>query len=222
MHVVDPAAGVYGTTAIVGGSIPLAVGAALAFHILGNRAVAVAIFGDGASEEGSFHESLNLAALKRLPVIFVLENNFYATCSPLTNRRACGDLYKHGEPYGIFSTLVDGNNVTDVNEAAVNAVIRARSGGGPSLLECRTYRWKGHVGPECDLAKGYRSAEELKQWKARCPVENFRARLTTSGVLTAAEDAAISRAAEQEIEAAFTQAKAAAFPPPEHLLTNVW
>lgn len=221
MHLVDPRHGIPGSTAIVGGSIPLAAGAALSAHLQGNSRIAVAFFGDGASEEGSFHESLNFAALRRLPVIFVCENNFYATNSPLSARQPGVGIAEKGAAYGIPGQLVDGNDTLTVYHAAARAVARARSGQGPTLLECRTYRWKGHVGPQCDVEQGCRPRPELEEWKSRCPIAAFRARLCADGTATDAELAMIEHEVATEVTAAFDLARGSAFPNPGSLLDNV-
>lgn len=146
MHLIDEAVGMLGSSSIVGASVPLAVGAALAFSMQGSDSVAVAFLGDAGVEQGVFHESLNFAALKKLPVLFVCENNLYATQSPLTNRHAEDNIYKLGEVYGIPGEQLDGNDVLAVYKAAVKAIERCRQGRGPTLLELMTYRWREHVG----------------------------------------------------------------------------
>ncbi len=209
MHVCDPEAGISGATAIVGGSIPLAVGAALGDHVRGEDRVSAAFFGDGACDEGVLHESLNFAALKKLAVVFVCENNLYATCSHRQARQAFGDVAALAEAYGIASVIVDGNDAVDVLEAARDAVRRVRHGQGPALLSCRTYRWRGHVGPECDAPMGYRCLEEIESWQARCPLARLRAdRPDLAGGFDA-----LDRLAEAEVLAAF----AAADGPPDSL-----
>ncbi|MDD5671170.1 MAG: thiamine pyrophosphate-dependent dehydrogenase E1 component subunit alpha, partial [Candidatus Omnitrophica bacterium] len=137
MHLVDPSQGMMGSSAIVGGTIPLAAGAALAAKMQGTDRVAVAFFGDGATEEGVFHESLNFAALKKLPVIFVCENNFFATHTPLSARQVIASIADHGKIYGVPGVVVEGVNVIDVYQNAAEMVARARTGGGPSILECK-------------------------------------------------------------------------------------
>ena len=172
MHLVDEAAGFLGSSALVGGTIPMAVGAAWSAVLRGTGAVAACFFGDAAVEEGVFTESLNLAALHRLPVLFVCENNLYATATPLGPRQpqAASGIHRRGEPFGIPGVRVDGNDAPAVHAAAATAVSRARKGEGPTLLECMTYRWKGHVGPDTDTHLGYRSQAELESWQARCPI----------------------------------------------------
>src|SRR3972149_4398476 len=140
MHLADDSVGMVGTSAIVGASIPLAVGAALAFQMQGTDRVAVAFLGDAGTEQGIFHESLNFAALRKLPVIFFCENNFYATHSPFSNRQALDNIHRRGEIYGIPGERLDGNDVLAVYRASLAAVGRARAGQGPTLVEGRTYR----------------------------------------------------------------------------------
>lgn len=221
MHLVDPEFGIPGSTAIVGGSIPLAVGAALSAHLQGNNRIAVAFFGDGASEEGSFHESLNFAALHRLPVIFVCENNFYATNSPVAARQPGVGIAEKGAAYGIPGQVIDGNDTLSVYRAANRAVARARSVQGPTLLECHTYRWKGHVGPQCDVDQGCRPRLELENWKNRCPITSLRAKLCAEGTASDAELAGIEQEVSTEVTVAFNFAKNSAFPNPGSLLDNV-
>lgn len=208
MHVCDPEAGVNGATAIVGGSIPLAVGAALGDWIRGEDRVSVTFFGDGAADEGVIHEALNFAVLRRLAVVFVCENNLYATCSHRTARQAFPDVAALAEPYGIPTAIVDGNDAPAVLAAARLAVARARAGEGPSFLECRTYRWRGHVGPECDAGMGYRSLEEIESWRARCPVARLRAALIAADPAVVARLDALDSTANEAVLQAFAAAEA--------------
>lgn len=222
MHPVAPECGILGTTAIVGGGIPLAVGAALASSMKGDDKVSVVFFGDGASEEGSFHESLNFASLKRLPVVFVCENNFYATNSPIAARQPNDCIAKKAEGHGIPGVQVNANEVLDIYRAAHGAVRRARAGEGPSLLECRTYRWKGHVGPECDYEKGCRSRQELEAWMEKCPVNNMKNYLLKDGVISEEEIKAIVSKVDMELDAALLFAKESPFPGRDELLHHVY
>ncbi|GAA4236166.1 alpha-ketoacid dehydrogenase subunit alpha/beta [Actinomadura meridiana] len=171
MHIADPGSGILGATAIVGGGLPIAVGAAWSAQVRGVADVAVAFFGDGAVAEGAFHESLNLAALWRLPVVFVCENNQYAELLPVGMHLAA-DPYRYAEPYGIPGVRVDGNDVVAVRAAADEAVRRARRGEGPTLLEAVTYRWSGHY--EGDPER-YRDRAEVEEWKGRDPLVRLRA-----------------------------------------------
>jgi pyruvate dehydrogenase E1 component alpha subunit len=222
MHLVDPAAGAMGASAIVGGSMPLAVGSALAGRLRGRDTVAVAFFGDGATEEGVFHESVSFAALHRLPVLFACENNFYATYSPLPSRQVADNIFERVTPLGVPGVRVDGNDVTAVYRAAAGAVERARRGEGPTLLEMRTYRWRDHVGPNFDIGVGYRAQAELDAWMARDPVAALAQALEARGVLPATERAAIDAQIDAAIDDAVTFAKASPFPDLSELERHVY
>ena len=222
MHVVDPQAGVCGSTAIVGGNIPLSVGAALAFAMQKNKRVAVSFFGDGAVDEGAFHESLNFAALKQLPVVFVCENNFYATHSHQSKRQAHDHIHKLSRYYLMPGVRVDGNNVVKVFGVAQEAVKRARTGHGPTLIECRTFRWKGHVGPECDIKLGYRTQEELDAWMRKCPVRRLEKKLLKRGTLKKPELDRMIREIDGEIHDAYLFGKRSPHPKANELLEDVW
>lgn len=172
MHLIDLDAGVMGSSSILGGTLGHAVGSALAFKMHGLDRVAVSAFGDAAIEEGAFHEALNWAVVAHVPVVFVCENNLYSSQSPLSVRQPHGvTIASRAASYGMPAVRVDGNDVAEVRAAAVDAVERARGGGGPSFIETLTYRWRGHVGPEEDAVLGYRSQEEIDSWVARCPVD---------------------------------------------------
>jgi pyruvate dehydrogenase E1 component alpha subunit len=206
MHLIDLSAGIQGTSAVVAGSMSHAVGAALAFRAKKSDAVALVCFGDGAAEEGVFHESLNLAALRKLPVIFVCENNLYATCTHIQDRQVQPDIHRFAAPYGIPGVGVDGNDVLAVHAAAAAAVERARRGEGPTLIECKTYRHMEHCGIHEDYQLGYRTAEEAAAWKARDPL------VLASGFVTDAERAAFDRDVSGVIDDAFEFARRSAFP----------
>lgn len=208
MHLIDVHAGVMGSSAVVGGSLPHAVGSALAFKMQKIDRIAVAGFGDGTAEEGVFHESLNFAALKRLPAVFVCENNLYATQSHIHDRQSHGDIYRRAEGYGLPGILVDGNDVMAVYEVACEAVRRARAGEGPTLLECRTYRWREHVGPNYDYDLGYRTKQELDEWMARCPIR----KLECEEVAASGEVEELRVRYTQEIEKAIEFARQAPYP----------
>jgi pyruvate dehydrogenase E1 component alpha subunit len=222
MHPVDPENGILGTTAIVGGGIPIAVGTALASKMKKDGRVSVTFFGDGASEEGTFHESLNFASLKRLPVVFVCENNFYATTSPLSQRQPHVNIAKKADGYGIPGVHVDGNNVLQVYEAAKDAIHRAREGKGPTLIECKTYRWKGHVGPDCDYQKGCRPKEELDEWMQRCPVKMFKEFLIEENLITEAEYTDMVKEIDSEMDRSLGAARQQPMPGKEELLRDVY
>ena len=221
MHLVDTSINCMGTTAIVGGGIPLAAGAALAIKLKKENRLAAAYFGDGASDEGVLQETLNFAALKKLPLLFVCENNFYATNSPQSARHAESVISKRAAAFGMPCALADGNDVEAVYSAAEKAVAQIRAGGGPYFLEFPTYRWKGHVGPDCDHEKGCRPKEEFFEWIRKCPVEGYLKKLRGEGLMTEALLAEIRAAMNAEIEEAWAYAKAAPVPPPEDLYTDV-
>ncbi len=222
MHPVDPENGILGTTAIVGGGIPLAVGTALASKMKNDGKISVAFFGDGASEEGTFHESLNFASLKCLPVVFVCENNSYATTSHISQRQPHEDIAKKAAGYGIQGITVDGNDVIEVYKASMEAVKKAREGNGPTLIECKTYRWKGHVGPDCDHENGCRPMQDLDRWKQRCPVEIFRDFSIKNRLISEKEYANMVKEIDSEMDRAIESARKAALPGEEELLRDVY
>lgn len=222
MHPAAPALGIPGTTAIVGGSIPLAAGAGLASQMRGDGRVSVAFFGDGAADQGAFHESLNFAAVKKLPVLFVCENNYYATNSPLSARQPHPDIYLRAAGYGIPGVSLDGNDVLAVYQAAQEAVHRARRGDGPTLLECKTYRWKGHVGPDCDWERGCRPQEELTDWMNRCPIESLRTRLIAWGVVGQGWYQQLLGEIDARLDQAIRFARESAFPEPDELYQHIY
>jgi pyruvate dehydrogenase E1 component alpha subunit len=182
MHLSDPEVGLLPTFAIVGAGIPVAVGAALSFSTTGRDGVAVSIFGDGATNIGAFHEGLNLAAIWRLPVVFICENNLYGEYSPIATTTPVGDIAVRAASYGMASEIVDGQDVDAVQEAVGKAVARARAGDGPTLLEAKTYRYVGHS--RSDKAS-YRPDGELEAWRRRDPIEAFAAKLAATGALGA-------------------------------------
>jgi TPP-dependent pyruvate/acetoin dehydrogenase alpha subunit len=182
MHLFAKEVGILGTVPLVAGTIPLAVGAALASKLRADGRVSVSFFGDGAVEEGHFHESLNLAAVYRLPVIFVCENNFYSSHLHLLNRRAADNIFESANAHGFAGIPLDGNDVLSVYRQAKEAIARAREGGGPTLLECRTYRWRGHVGPSWDMDVGVKRKNELSEWLPRDPLARLRSILVNHGV----------------------------------------
>ena len=222
MHLTDPDHGFLGATAIVGGNIPLAVGAALASVIQRKHRVSVAFFGDGAADEGAFHESLSFASLHKLPVVFVCENNFYATNSPQSARQPKDNIYLRGGIYGVPGVRLDGNDVTAVFRVAGQAVKRAREGKGPTLLECRTYRWKRHVGPEDDCGEdGCRPKEEFDRWLRKCPIKRYENFLLKRNIFT---KFGLTRAAGQidrEIETAVSFGKESPFPAEDELYQDL-
>ena len=206
MHLIDLKAGVMGTSAIVAGTISHAAGAALAFQMQKKDALAAVSFGDGAIEEGVFHETLNFAALRKLPVLFICENNLYATNTHIRDRQPGADIYQRAEAYGMPGVCADGNDVLQVYEETVKACDRAQRGEGPTLLEFKTYRYLEHCGINQDLDLGYRSAEEVKEWRAKDPLKRSK------GFVSASEEEKIAREIEQRIDSAFSYAKSSPFP----------
>lgn len=223
MHLASPDVGLPGSSAIVAGTIPLAVGTALAFSLQKRDNVSVAFFGDGAANEGTFYESLNFASLKKLPVIFVCENNFYSTHMPIAACLADTDIYKKAEAFNIPGIRVDGNNIVEIFKVAKKAVEDARSGKGPTLIECMTYRWRGHVGPSYDLNTGLRSKEELDYWMNRCPIKALEEFLLKYDFVSESEKSNIYESIEEEIEEALVFAKGSPYPDPnEKSLSDVF
>lgn len=220
MHLVDPAQGIFGTVPLVGATIPLAVGAALSAKLRGTQQIAAAFFGDGATDEGHFHESLNLAALYRLPVLFVCENNLYSTHLTLMERRVKDNIAESAAFHGLSGAVVDGNDVAAVYHAAQQAVHRARSGEGPTLLECRTYRWRGHVGPAADLDVGTDRRRELDEWQRRDPIAQCRGVLSARG-LSSEVLAWIEAEVQEEINEAVSFARQSPAPDESELLHHV-
>ncbi len=221
MHLVDTAQGIFGTVPLVAATIPLAVGAALSAKLRRTGQVAVAFFGDGATDEGHFHESLNLAALYRLPVLFVCENNFYSTHLTMKERRAKDNIVESADLHGLSGERVDGNDVMAVRGAADQAVQRARAGEGPTLLECRTYRWRGHVGPAADLEVGEDRRRELDEWRQRDPIARCRKRLRAQG-LSPEQFESLEAAVRDEIEEAVSFARRSPAPDESELLHHVY
>lgn len=221
MHLVAVDVGILGTVPLVAATIPLAVGSALASKLRGDGNVSVSFFGDGATDEGHFHESVNLAALYRLPVIFICENNFYSSHMHLLEHRAEDNIYKSGEAHGIPGVRLDGNDVIGVYRATVEAVTRTRNGDGPTLLECRTYRWRGHVGPAWDIDVGVKRKDELQEWLPKDPVARIRACLVELG-MGQEEFESIEQEIRAELEEAVVFARQSPYPDESELLEHVF
>ena len=222
MHLMDPSVGLIGSSALVGGTIPEAAGSALAFKMRGEPRVAVCYFGDAGVEEGVFYETYLFAVLRSLPVVFVCENNNYATNTPLWKRQPPKSILERVRGLGGRVRLLDGNNVLDVFLAAREAAGRARKGQGPFFFECRTYRWLEHVGYHPDYDMGYRLPEEGELWKRHCPVALYRDWLIKERVASKQELAQIEEELQREVNEAEARARGAAPPPPEALLANVY
>jgi TPP-dependent pyruvate/acetoin dehydrogenase alpha subunit len=223
MHLIDREAGFAGSAAILGEMIAVAVGTAWAFSLGGQERVALTFFGDGATEEGIFAESLNFAALHRLPVVFVCENNLYSSCSPVSARQPAGtSIHGRSEAAGVPSLQVDGNDVFAVHAAARRAMGHAREGRGPMLLELATYRWRAHVGPSWDHDYGYRSKEEIDWWVARCPIVRATAALREEEPQIDTAVADWRTQFETEIREAVAEAKTLPFPSVDSLLDGAY
>ena len=222
MHLIDTLVGVVGTSSIVGGSIPIATGAALGSVLKKDNRVSVAFFGDAAVEEGVIYESINFAMLKKLPVVYVCENNFYSVFSHLSKRQAKDDIYRRFEGLSIPGYRVDGNNVIEVYRIAKKVIDNARGGGGPSFVECRTYRLRDHHGTGSGVEVGYRTQEEVDWWAARCPVRNFECFLIEQNIMTAGEVEEFASAIDQEVEGAFKFAQASPLPNEDGVLEYLY
>lgn len=221
MHVCDPSVGMMGSVPIVAATIPIAVGAALASKLQGTGKVSVSYFGDGATEEGHFHESLNLAAIGKLPVIFVCENNFYASHMEISERRAKNAIPEFGRAHGIPSYRIDGNDVTLVHAAAKEAVAKARKGEGPTLLEFQTFRWRGHVGPASDMDVGVKRKDDLKEWLKKDPIQRCAKLLMQQGTTANQLDTIHSEIRSQTLDYA-DQARKLDPPAPNTLEKHVY
>jgi acetoin:2,6-dichlorophenolindophenol oxidoreductase subunit alpha len=209
MHLTDFSMGNIGANAIVGAGLPIAVGAAMSFRLRKEPYVALTFFGDGATNIGTFHEALNMAAVWKAPVVFIAVNNLYGEYSPLRTTTPIDDLARRADAFGIPGIVVDGQDVEAVYVGTSEGMERARGGDGPSLLEMKTYRYRGHS--RSDPAK-YRPTGELEVWKARDPITILGHRLTDAGVMSIEDQAEIERTTQSEIDGA--AGRAAASPPP--------
>lgn len=207
---------------ILGEMIAVAVGAALSFFIDKNRGVAVAFFGDAAIEEGVCLESINFAVIKKLPVLFVCENNFYSTHTHIRFRQPAVPIYKRVKGLGINTRLIDGNDVLKVYTAAKDAVNCCRSGKGPIFLECITYRYREHVGPNFDFNNPYRTKEEVEQWMRKCPVKRLEKILTAKGVINNNKINFLKNKINREVDEAVRYAANSSWPSKKSLTENVY
>ncbi len=219
MHLFDAAARLYGGNAIVAGGLPLAVGLALADAVQQRAQVSVCFFGEGAAAEGEFHESLNLASLWRLPVLFVCENNLYAMGTALTRSEAETDIHLKARSYGLASAAVDGMDLLAVREAAQVAIDHVRGGRGPYLLECHTYRFRAHSMFDSQL---YRDKAEVERWRARDPIDLFEREAVNLGLLGADDRTALQAQVDAEVKAAIDFAEAGTWEPVEQLTRDVY
>jgi pyruvate dehydrogenase E1 component alpha subunit len=219
MHIADFSIGMLGATAVVGAGIPIAVGAGLSIKLRGTDQVVACFFGEGASNQGTFHEGINMAAIWSLPVVFVCENNLYAMGTRQSIVMKIENVADRAAAYGILGVTVDGNDVLAVYEAARKAVDRARRGEGPTLIECKTYRHKGHS--RFDPAT-YRPKEEVEEWLKRDPIPRLRAKLLEMGLLTEQEAKNLEQEIISAVEEAVKFAMESPYPAPEEALENVY
>ena len=221
-HLIDLSSGFMGSAPILASTISVGVGAAWAIAMSGESRVVVVYFGDGATEEGTFHEAMNFAGAKRLPVVFVCENNLYSVHSPLDVRQPKRPISALGSAHGMAALHGDGNDVEAVYRMAGEAIVRARAGDGPTIVELATYRWMEHCGPNGDIELNYRPAAELAAWQERDPVAMYREALIASDLLTAADELVLRQQIDQEIKEAFSFARASTFPPAGDLMSHVY
>ncbi|MBI4396757.1 MAG: thiamine pyrophosphate-dependent dehydrogenase E1 component subunit alpha [Elusimicrobia bacterium] len=223
MHLLDKSVGMAGTSAIVAGAVPITAGMALAAQLLKKDTVCMVVLGDAATEEGATSESLNFAALKKLPMIFFCENNFYSVQSPLKFRQPEGvEIHRRSSGFGMRGVCVDGNNVLDVHQVTKEAVDRARRGDGPTFIEVRTYRCRAHGGAGDDSATGYRDPKEVEAWIPHCPVEMMSNFLVKNNLMTLAERSRMEEEIGREIQEAFAFAQASPEPSEEDAMTHIY
>jgi TPP-dependent pyruvate/acetoin dehydrogenase alpha subunit len=219
MHLADMTIGTLGANAIVGAGIPIAAGAALSAKMRGTDQVVIGFMGDGATNTSRFHEGLNLAACWDLPVVYIIENNMYAESTPLSTACKLVNLSERAKAYGMPGKTVDGNDVLAVYEAVGEAVTRARKGQGPSLIEGKTYRYRGHF--EGD-PQTYKTKEEAEEWLKKDPIPRFKSKLIEMGVLTEADADKIAQEMKEEIDRAVKFAEESPYPAPEEALEDVY
>jgi len=212
MHLCDPAIGLPGSPIIVASSIPIAVGSALAFSMNNNNNVSVVFFGDGAMDEGVVYESFNIAVLRKLPIIFICENNLLATHVRLEDHLGDIDMAKKAEAFGVNTYNINGNDVNQVYNISKRAIQHAKEGGGPSFIECATYRFLGHVGPSDETNIGIRTKNELAAWRKKCPILNLEKQLIKVGLLNKNEIKEIEKQIRDEVEQSIILAKNSPYP----------
>jgi len=223
MHLIDLASNMMGSTPIVGGSLPVAVGLAFGAELQGQDRVTAVFFGDATTEEGVFCESLNFAALKKLPVIFICENNLYSVYSPLSVRQPPGrDRVALAQAHGMAAAEGDGNDVEAVLSLTQEAVVRARRKEGPTYLEFATYRWREHCGPNYDNDIGYRTEAEFQTWRKRCPIERYQTPLLGDKTVSKKELSGMTVKISREISAAFAFARSSPLPVPDGMVDEVY
>lgn len=222
MHIADVDIGILGANGIAGGGIPLAVGAGLSSKLRKTDQVTVCFFGDGASNNGTFHEGLNFASVHRLPVVFVCENNLYGISVSQKQHQAIQDISIRSVAYNMPGITLDGNDVLGVYEASGKVIQRARAGEGPALVECKTYRWRGHHEGDPNQGRRYRTMEEVKEWVNRCPIKLFEEKLVGEKVLSKIKIKKIWEEIEKEIGGAVEFATQSPFPDPKDIYEDVY
>jgi TPP-dependent pyruvate/acetoin dehydrogenase alpha subunit len=223
VHLNDPAAGVIASSAILGETMAVAVGSAWAFRMDGSQRLAACFFGDGAAEEGIFHETLNFAAVRHVPVLFVCENNLYSTHTPLDVRQPKGiQIWERARTYQMPSKQIDGNDVFAVAEAAREAADWCRREQAPYFLECVTYRWREHVGPLWDWDAGYRSKAEVDAWMERCPIKRATSALAAEGAVSDEDLQEWRQELQTQVDQAVMEAKSSPYPAVSELLVGTY
>jgi pyruvate dehydrogenase E1 component alpha subunit len=219
MHIADVDAGNLGANGVVGGGHGIAVGAAITQKLKKTGKIVLCFFGDGAANEGSFHEALNLASVWKLPVIFYCENNLYGMSTPISKHMNIKDIYKRAEAYGIPGYAIDGNNAVEVFNKVEEVAKYVREGNGPVLIESKTYRWLGHSKSDANV---YRTKEEIESWKEKDPILALEKYLVGEGLFTEAALKKVKQQAYDDIEAAVQYANESPNPPIESLLEDVY
>lgn len=219
MHIADLKKGNLGANGIVGGGIPIATGAALASKMKKDGKVTLCFFGDGAANQGCFHESVNFASVNKLPIVYICENNLYGMSVPFSKASSVENIADRAAAYSMPGAIVDGNDVEAVYEAVKKAVERARRGEGPSLIENKTYRWLGHSKSDANV---YRTKEEIEEWKQKCPIKRYRQKLINTGTASAEELDKIEKEVEKAIQDAIEYAKNSPEPSVKDIMDGVY
>jgi len=222
MHIADMALGILGANGIAGGGLPIAVGAALSAKWRGTDQVAVCFFGDGSSNNGTFHESMNLASVHKAPVVFVCENNLYGISVGQHKHQAIKDISIRAKSYNLPGITVDGNDVIEVYGAAAKAIKRARAGDGPTLIECKTYRIRGHHEGDPNQGSRYRDKKDIEAWKKKDPIKRLSDKLISDKILIKKKIAELEKSTNAEIDEAVTYANESPFPALEEMYEDVY
>lgn len=222
MHLIDSSVGYLASVPIVAGTIPVAVGAALSARLRRSNQISVAFFGDGATDEGVFYESINLAALYKLPILFVCENNLFSTHMPVEKRLANVSISQTVNGFGMPAIRIDGNNIGQVYSESMRLIESIRGGHGPALLECMTYRWLAHVGPTEDLDVGFRKKDDVEYWRKRCPIVAARSSLFDRAALDQTEYELLMKAEHGRVDESLKFALDSPYPLPEELYDGLY